>query len=261
MRRPDRPLERSEAVHRVRRHLTTHDHPRWQMAVMVAITGASGFLFSFALLRMGVTHMGVRYPLAVLLAYGVFLLALWAWIARQRRRFQERPGGTIDFPDVSSLDFPTGSGGSPPAAGGGHFSGGGSSAQVNDIVPVHQPLLEPASGIQDSREGTDAAGGFDVGDGVIVLVLGAVALGGLIVVGYVVYIAPALLAEMLLDAAVVTALYRRLKRTEQQHWLLGAANRTIGPAVILALLLSIAGFAGETMVPGASTLGALLRAL
>ncbi len=42
------------------------DRPRFQMSIIVLVTGAVGFLFSYLLLRLGLDAMALRYPLAVL---------------------------------------------------------------------------------------------------------------------------------------------------------------------------------------------------
>src|SRR2546427_8543265 len=59
---------------------TTLFRSRLQMALIVALTGAAGFLASHLLRLAGVDAMLLRYPMAVLLAYGVFLLMMWIWI-------------------------------------------------------------------------------------------------------------------------------------------------------------------------------------
>ena len=55
-----------------------------------------------------------------------------------------------------------------------------------------------------------------------------IALGGLIAVLYVVYVAPALLAEITLDALVAGGLYKAAKKIEGHNWLRTAIRKTIG---------------------------------
>ena len=50
------------------------------MTLLVVLTGGAGLLASFVLLHLGVDSMAVRYPLAVTIAYAVFLLLLWLWL-------------------------------------------------------------------------------------------------------------------------------------------------------------------------------------
>ena len=80
--------------------------PRLQMTLIVALTGASGLLASFLMLRGGLDTMALRYPLAVAVAYGAFLLLLWAWLRTSSREW-------VDVPDIP---LPTGGFGSPGGA-------------------------------------------------------------------------------------------------------------------------------------------------
>ncbi len=74
------PVNHGSEVVRARQHLQQRGWPRLQMALIVALTGAAGFLASYLLRLAGIDAMLLRYPMAVLLAYGVFLLLVWIWI-------------------------------------------------------------------------------------------------------------------------------------------------------------------------------------
>src|ERR687894_2311887 len=77
---------RSRTVGRAERLLLRRAWPRAQMTLILLATGCAGFLVSFLLLRAGLTQMWLRYPLAILCAYAVFLLLLRLWLAAQSRR-------------------------------------------------------------------------------------------------------------------------------------------------------------------------------
>ena len=66
-------LTRSHAIVRLRHRLENESYPRLQMGLIVALTGASGWLASFLLLHAGMATMAWRYPLALVAAYFVFL--------------------------------------------------------------------------------------------------------------------------------------------------------------------------------------------
>src|SRR5262249_26107646 len=93
----------------------------------------------------------------------------------------------------------------------------------------------------------------------IAIAAGALLLG-VIALGFVVYASPALFAEVLIDAAVVGAVYRRTRGHTRSHWLRGALRRTLAPAAALCLLLPLAGLALEHAAPGAHTLRAVIAA-
>ena len=72
---------------------------------------------------------------------------------------------------------------------------------------------------------------------------------------YVVYIAPALLAEILVDGVLLSGLYRRVKRIEQRHWRRAAARQTLFPALLAVVFFGIAGYAMQAAVPEARSIG------
>ena len=124
-------LTRSHAILRLKRRLEQDSFPRTQMSLIVGLTGAAGLLFSFMLLQAGVTSMALRYPLALLLAYGVFLLLLWLWLRTKAEDY-------VDMPDLSGL-LPNGSGSSTPSfeGGGGNFGGAVPAARSTGRHPQH----------------------------------------------------------------------------------------------------------------------------
>jgi hypothetical protein len=85
--------------------------------------------------------------------------------------------------------------------------------------------------------------------------------GALIAVGFVVYSAPILLAEVALDAAVVAPIYRRLRREEAGHWAGAVLRHTWMPALVVILFVAAAGFALQQAAPEARSIGGVWRAL
>jgi hypothetical protein len=76
---------------------------------------------------------------------------------------------------------------------------------------------------------------------------------------FVIYTAPTLMAEVLLDTLLAAGLYRRLKHIDHRYWLESAVRRTIWPFVITTLCLVAAGWAMAQYVPGADSIGDVLR--
>ncbi|HSK75159.1 MAG TPA: hypothetical protein VLQ45_01770 [Thermoanaerobaculia bacterium] len=267
---------REELVEKVRKRLERHSLPRLQMSLLLALTGGTGFLSSFVLLKLGVDSMALRYPVAVALAYGVFLLLLRIWLRLQRDSWQ-----SADLPGVVDLGEAvldgTGHvvrGAGRFAGGGGNFGGGGASANF-DGPPVALAMTppSPAPAVRAvPRSGGGGGGGkgggfnfgFDLDEGgllvlLAVLVIAATSMG---VVIWILWTAPALLAEVLVDGIVMTGLYRRLKHgPEPGHWLTGAIRRTWIPALVVALLFSFAGYLLQKAVPEARSIGAAWRAV
>ena len=76
---------------------------------------------------------------------------------------------------------------------------------------------------------------------------------------YVVWTAPALLAELLVDGLVMSAVYRRLRRADESSWLLGVFRRTWGAVLVAAVFFSLAGFALQLAAPGTVSVGEAVR--
>src|SRR5512139_1339298 len=240
-------LTRSHATLRIKQRLERDAFPRIQMSLIVGLTGAAGLLFSFLMLEAGVTSMALRYPLALLMAYGVFLVLLWLWLRTKAEDY-------VDIPDFGD-SVPSGSGDCAPAFedGGGNFGGGGASGSFDgptSFAPVDSdssPLAEAADALGDADE-------LAIPLIVIAFVLG-LALASL----YVVYAAPMLFAELLVDGALSYALYRRIKATDSPHWLESAVRRTALPFVLTGVFVAATGAAMAAWAPGAQSIGQVIH--
>jgi hypothetical protein len=70
-----------------------------------------------------------------------------------------------------------------------------------------------------------------------------------------VWSAPVLFAELLVDGVLAAGLYRRLRRAPGRHWLETALRRTWLPFLLTAVLAALAGWGLAVYAPGATTLG------
>lgn len=251
--------QRERIVGLVKSRLLRRGQPRLWVTLILLITGLAGFLVSYLLLHSGMTRMWLRYPLAILFAYCVFLILLRLWLALQR---SPRPG--VEVGDVSDglLDLATrhnrfpGPGGHAEAFG---FSGGGADAGGAGAGSSWGESALSSSSSSGSSGG--GGGGFDLDEGVFIVIAIAVIAGALLAVFYVIYIAPALLAEILVDGVLVAGLYREMKGIEQRHWLRTAVRKTLLPALIAAALFSAGGYALQRAAPKARSVGEVLKHL
>jgi H+/Cl- antiporter ClcA len=216
-------MQRSREIERLRLRLLRHGSPRLRMLLMVMLTGATGFLASYVMLRQGIDSIALRYPLALAIAYGVFLLLLWLWL---RLRPDDR---TLDVPDL------------PGAMHDRDASHG--DADTNDSSSVSGDWL-------DGAVADEAALPLLVLAFVVALALASL---------WVVYAAPALFGELLFDAALAAGFYRRLRRGDARHWLDTALRHTCLPFLATLLLLVAFGFAVQHLRPDANSIGDLLQ--
>lgn len=246
-------LNRAKEIHRLRWRLQRDSFPRLQMLLIVLFTGGSGFVASFVLLITGMSAMWLRYLCAFGIAYLVFLFMLWLWL-------RTRADDYADIPDLSDLASSGGSKGECASAysgEGGHFGGGGASSSF-DAGGTYDAGVEMPS-VDDGGAVTDALGAAGEAEElavplVVLVLLGAMLLSSL----WVVYSAPVLFAELLVDGVLAARLYRRLRGVEPQHWLETAVRRTVWPFVLTALMLVAAGWAMQLYAPEAHTLGEVI---
>jgi hypothetical protein len=218
--------------------------PRILVTLFLSLTALAGFLTSFSLLHLGVTLMWLRYPIAISVAYCVFLLLLALWLWSHRRSVDIDPS-TFDLIPTeytqSGESFQFG-GGDAGGAGAGGIWGEGASSPSSEVSSQSSTF---------SSVGLD----LDIEEGWLLVVAIIALIGGLIASFYLIYIAPVLLAELLLDGVLVAGLYRRVKGVGQRHWLRAAVRQTFVPALLVALFFSLAGYALQRAVPEAHTIG------
>lgn len=244
------PGNRRQALRTLRLRLQRDGYPRLQMLLIVSLTGGIGFLASAGLLAAGIEGLAVRYALSCCIAYLGFLCLLWLWLR-----------WSWDWLDISAPDNTS------PApefsGGGGQFGGGGASGSF-DAPPATTPADAVSMPANASGAGTDAniGSGFpdlDFGDDfAIPLLVVAIALALVLSSLYVVWSAPLLFAELLLDGALAVGLYRKLKRIQSRHWLQSALRRTFWPFLLTTLVLAGAGYALQRVDPAAYTLGEVI---
>jgi len=216
---------RSVLIREIREHLTRRSFPRSTMLLIVIASGGCAFLGSAVSLSAGLESMAIRYLLGTATGYGAFIGLIRAWIAYRRR------GGLPNLDFVDFVDLPMDLG----------------SRSVSRSVEIESSVDLP-----------DVPLDWDELWPIIVAFL--LAIGGGIAILYVVYMAPVLLAEVALDAALVSAVYRRLRRRDAGHWMGTVLRRTWAPAVALALFATLAGFLLQNALPEAQSIGDVYRA-
>lgn len=238
--------DRNHAIRLATRRLQTESSPRLQMTLIVALTGGAGLLSSFVLLQMGMTSMALRYPVALCLAYGFFLFLIWLWLRTNAEDYQDLPLDALPVPDLPDLPRP------PVFTGhGGQFGGGGATSGFDGPAgPAAEAASAPLRGMGDA-----ASSAADADEVAVPLLAVALAVGIALASLYVVYIAPVLFAEVLVDGALSYALLRHLRGHDPQHWLATAVRRTWLPCVATAVFLSVVGMAMSAAAPGAKSVG------
>lgn len=248
-------LQRNRAVARMRARLEREHYPRLQMGWIVTLTGLAGLAASFIMLQAGLRAMGPRYFCAMVVAYAAFFLMLWLWL---------RTRGEV--PDLSA----GGGGGADSAAAprlfegaGGTFDGAGASGDY-EVMSGVADLADGASsavGVGDVAGGVGEAAGAagDAAAPLAVLAVLALAAGIVFSSFFVIYSAPVLFAELLVDGALAAGLYRGLRGVDQRHWMESALRRTFVPFLLTTLFVTSVGWGMGRYAPEAHSIGEVLQ--
>lgn len=230
--------QRRRMLGRMRQYLLRHRSPRSLLSAIMALTALAGFGFSFGLLKLGLGQMWLRYPLAVLGAWIVFLLLVRAWAEREHAEIRMDEQFVELGPKDDIFD------GKP---GRNVLSDGENRGRWWDWFDWLNPF-----------EFLDAeAAGCLVGLVVVILIF---ALGGAVMaIGGLIVHAEVLLAEVLLDVLLVSALNKRLHKLDERWWLSGVMGQTVGPVVITMAFLMAAGYLMQLYAPEADTVGDVWR--
>jgi hypothetical protein len=260
--------ERAELVARVGERLKRDSFPRLAVFTIVLVAGGCAFLFSALTLAAGLDSMALRYGLAAVIGYLSFGVLIRGWIAMRKREFDL----TSDFPVPDFELGKTGrsAGDIPQLFTGGKSGGGGSTGSWADGAGEARAFTPiPLGGSSDDRSGDgDGLSGIlgpseilESEDGWKIVLAAVLILGAVVAAGFVVYWAPTLLAEVALDAGVMTTVYRRMRRQDAGHWTSAVLRRTWVPALIITAFMTGAGFLLQQVAPEARSIGGVVRAL
>ena len=207
---------------------------RFHMSLILGATVASGVLIDKGLLQLGFDAMGWRYAFSVLGAYGLFfgLVRLWVWYAAG---IAPRVGDSdLDYVGDAADLLPGRGGGSPHPVFTGFHGGDAGGGGASDLFDA--PSLPTGGG------GIDLS--IDLDEGFwILIVLAVLVLVICLAGGYLIWMAPEILPEVALEAAVGAGLLRQVK-TDSAGW---AARLLWKTWIPLVCVMGIAFFAGSFM--------------
>lgn len=242
-------FDRHREVGRIRGHLERIGFPRLQMFVLVTLTGATGFIASFLFLRAGLLEMWIRYFASISVAYLMFLFLLWLWLRTRAEDF-------ANFSDVPTPSSDSGMSGSCLSGEIDDIHGNCVSASLDTRHESATVVSDMSDSMGEALASCIEAEEFAIPLFILIL-LGAMLFSSL----FMIYSAPVLFAELLVDGALAASLYRRLRGIEARHWLETAFRRTVVPFILTAVIVSASGWGMAIYAPEAYSIGDVISHL
>ena len=211
----------------VRRWLEERFFVRIHMTIILIGTFLAGLLTTRGLMGLDVNVLAVRYPIAVCVAYLVFLGLVKLWLLYVESNVEP------DVDPADAIEFGVEATGDAARAMTLHSGGGGYSSGDSGI-----------SGVLDF-------GGDDIGGLIfmIVLIVVVLLLGGIAI--YYIYMAPAILGEALFEVILAASIARRAKRAEGSGWVGSVFRATVLPFLGVLALSIVLGWAAQNYCPDA----------
>ncbi|MEQ1516296.1 MAG: hypothetical protein ABL931_07390 [Usitatibacteraceae bacterium] len=244
---------------------------RFHMFLIVAASISVAVLTTRLMLTAGVVVMWERYAAALVLAYAAFFAGVWVWLhlsqygrhlrADWGRRRDWTPDGNIDvLPNINVGGGTGDASGASFGGGGGTFDGGGAGGSWDipaDAASVSVDM--PGSGLLD---GAGSIGDVGDGEGCLVVIAGiliaivlAAVFGATI---YVVYQAPAILAEVIFEVLLGSPLARGAKALDTANWAAALLKKTWKPFGLMAGAAMLFAFFCNSVYPQAATAGQVI---
>lgn len=219
---------------------------RFHMFLVMLSTIFLGISSNFVMYRiLGLDHPALRYPLAVIISYGWFLLFIRYYIKIILYDLQQDDSNSSDLIDVVDvLDIPV---------------------PMTEEVLVAEPIYLPNRGGEFSGGGASGKWGessdsgilsaVDVDEGVIVVVIVGAILAAVVFTSgtYLIWHSPEILSECLLQVILVTGIKRRMNRFSESEWLAHILKTTVLPFIVVLVVSIIFGGVLKDKCPEANS--------
>jgi hypothetical protein len=267
--RPQKAPKLAPTPRTIMQTLRAQHFTRFSMTLILVTCICLALLTTKGLLNLGVTEMWVRYLVALVVAYGSFFIGVWIWLhLSPYGRHLRSQGRRSDLADSFSGDIPLPSGSSQGGSAasdfqgaGGNFDGGG--AGGNWSVSDGSTSVDTSGSIGNSLG--DLGGAVDIGgdEGGCALVIAGVLLAALLflIFGatfYVIYQAPAILAEVVFEVLLGSPLARGARAMGSANWPAVLFAKTWKPfAIVAAFAIGFALYC-NAQFPEVASVGELL---
>jgi len=284
---------------RLARSLREHFALRMHTSILLVWTFCAGLLTTKALFALGMQAMWMRYLIAIVVAYGAFLLGVRIWLAyigrghqtqtAKRLQAEKKKSSSIDLPDFSSSgggSGGSGSGGIFRGGGGGSGGGGASGSFAVDAGAAQHLNLAAADGLSTGNAIETASSGGSSGGGIFSDVGGSVsdAVGGLggddgcliafalmVVIGlialaiggavFIISAGPEILIDAAFNVMLAGGLVKATNRVNKPDWVGSVVKATWIPFAIVLTTALVFAITAAVLLPQAKTFSQVMNVL
>ncbi|TGK84321.1 hypothetical protein EHQ31_06480 [Leptospira montravelensis] len=210
-------------IDQIKAILLKRGNPRFQMFVILSATFICTTLCSISLLNFGITKMYFRYPIAIFVGYFSFFLFLKIWIFFAFKGMNLHPDESINILRIDSNKL-------------------SSCLDVNISSAPYDFLFEHEQAF------------------LIILIL-ILTLSVLIIFGYVIFISPIFLSELVFESFTMTFIYKKMQNYQQIGWYGVVLKNTIKPFLILLTIFTFIAFVIQSALPEIKSMGDLIHSI
>jgi hypothetical protein len=246
------------------------------MSAMLLATVLAGLATSRILAAIGLRIFSIRYALAVIVAYAVFVGSVKLWLlyigfcaAVAKRRSGSSSGS--DWFDCfnfsgggTSSSSSSSGGGSMFSEGGGKFGGGGASGSwgspqpnANTMVPAFLSSSKQGSSSSSkssSKGGGGGGGSDDLGELILVVLIIALVVAVIATFIWLIWAAPAILSEAAFNAVLAGALAKHAHSASHGSWIGSIIKKTRIAFALILVLAILVGWWAQKYCPAANKL-------
>ena len=234
------------------------------MTAMLIATLLAGVAATRILAAAGLQIFAIRYAVAVVVAYAVFVGSVRLWLlyiafcaaAAKRRQTSNSGDDWFDCLNFSGSGSSSLSGGSSSSLteGGGRFGGGGASGSWGAPQSASRSVMPAFFSSSSTKSSSSSKGDGDFGELMLVVLIIAVVVAVIAVFFWMIYAAPAILSEAAFNAVLAGALAKHAQRATRGSWVGSVIHATWMPFALILVLAVVLGWFAQKYCPAATRL-------
>ncbi len=214
---------KTKQLNQIKAILLSRGNPRFQMFVILSATFLCATLSSIILFKSGISLMYIRYPLAISAGYLSFFLFLRIWVFFAFKGINLHPDDSLHLSKIDSKSF-----------------------NLNSNVDISSAPYDFL---------------FEHEQAFLIFLFLILTLSILVIFGYVIFISPVFLSELILESFAMTFVYKKIHNYQQNGWYGVIIKNTIIPFLILLAIVTFIAFLIQSALPEIKNMNDLINSI